>query len=68
MINTQIKSHWKLAGRTFIKAVKVSLSIAISSVRATIYSIKVKEGLLKQRRECDQKLNNAVESYFENTY
>lgn len=65
MINTQIKSHWKLAGRAFIKAIKVSVSIAINAVKATIYRAKMQEKLQKQRRESEQEFNNAVEKYFE---
>jgi hypothetical protein len=45
----QIKSHWKLAYRTFKKAIKVTISTLFQVLRANLYSMKVFRHLERQR-------------------
>jgi len=48
-MNTQIKSHWRLAYRTFKKALSVTFSLMGRSLRANKYSFKVYHQLERQR-------------------
>lgn len=50
-MNQAIKSHWKLALRTFIKAVKVTFQTLWAMVRASRYSFVSQDKLSEIRRE-----------------
>jgi hypothetical protein len=56
MINTQIKSHWRLAGRTVWKAIVVTLMVASSYVRAKYYIVKNSERLQRKRIDLDKEI------------
>ena len=49
-MNQQIKSHWRLAYRTFIQALKVTFSIPYRSYKANLYSMVI-YGKLERQRE-----------------
>lgn len=48
-MNKQISSHWRLAWRTFKKAIKVTFSVFAQMMRANLYSMKVFRHLERQR-------------------
>ncbi len=49
-MNTAIKSHWRLAWRAFVKALKVTLQTLSAAVRARYYSVRISEKLQEDRR------------------
>lgn len=60
----QIKSHWKLAYKTFIKAVKVTISTMLQIIRAKFYIIKNDERLLRQRHQLLKNYQEYVDRNF----
>jgi len=65
MINTQIKSHWKLASRALIKAATVTISITFSYFRAKFYLVKNADRLEDDRRASIKFFNDLSEEYFD---
>lgn len=49
MISKAVKSHWKLAWRTLLKAVKVTLQDIKQNFKAFLYTAKVSDYLSQQR-------------------
>jgi len=49
MMNQQLKSHWRLAYRTFVKAIKVTINTTLNSLRAHLYIQKSYRYLERQR-------------------
>lgn len=49
MISLAIKSHWRLAYRSFKKAIKVTLQEIKQSIKAHNYSFRMADDLDKQR-------------------
>lgn len=49
MISKAVKSHWKLAYRTFIKAIKVTLIDIKQIFNAKRYSFNIEDDLDRQR-------------------
>lgn len=64
-MNNAIKSHWKLAYRTFIKAVKVTFQTLYAMIRASRYSLVSQDKLSELRREISRAeievLNNEID-------
>lgn len=48
-MNQQIKSHWRLAWRSFVKAVQVTVDILKEDHRARKYRLKIAPDLRSQR-------------------
>ena len=65
MINTQIKSHWRLAFRTLSKAIKITFSIIGESIRAKIYIIRNTDRLSEQRRETENNILASADEYWD---
>lgn len=60
-MNQSIKSHWKLAYRTFIKAVKVTFQTLFAMMRASRYSFVSQDKLSELRREISKVENEALD-------
>lgn len=56
MINTQIKSHWRLARRALWKAIVVTLQVTTTYFRAKYYIVKNSERLQRRRIDLDKQL------------
>lgn len=56
-MNRQVKSHWKLAYRSFITALKVTFSIPYRTYKANIYCMSI-YGKLERQRELLSMLPN----------
>ncbi len=50
-MNQAVKSHWKLAWRSFTKAVSVTFQTIFAMLRSRRYSFKVEDDLQKSRSE-----------------
>lgn len=50
-MNTAIKSHWRLAWRTFVKAVRVTVQTIAVVARAKYYSVRFAEKLAEGKRQ-----------------
>lgn len=61
MINTQIRSHWRLAFKATGKAIQVTCSVALASLRARLYIIKGSERLMQKRMELERQILQAAE-------
>ncbi|MCC7158856.1 MAG: hypothetical protein IT281_04900 [Ignavibacteria bacterium] len=48
-MNQQIKSHWRLAWRTFVKAIKVTIDTIKEDHRARKYRLKIAPDLRSQK-------------------
>jgi hypothetical protein len=55
-MNTQVKSHWRLARRATWKAITVTLSVAAAYLRAKYYIVKHSERLQKKRIDYDKQM------------
>lgn len=64
-MNTQIKSHWRLARKSLWRAISISFSVCYSSLRARLYSISVSEKIMRQRMDYDKLLKNKIEQYLD---
>ena len=61
MFNTRISSHWRLVFKTFRNALFVTLQTGYAMLRARLYSLKISEKLMKQRREYDEIIRKEIE-------
>ena len=65
MIPQVIKSHWKLAFKSVLKAVKVTLQTVASVIRASKYSFSISDKLAEQRRKNNEALEAAANNYLD---
>ena len=65
MIPQVIKSHWRIAFKSVLKAIKVTFQTAAAAVRAHKYSFTVADDLTEQRRKHEKSLISFANEYLD---